>query len=831
MRTMSSTLRCLVAGSAIVVLSACSQTADVVMETPAPSGPAPVPMVDPARQAALQERLDAAEDALAAAQAALADAQAALTRTEPPLAGGSTPQQRQQALDAAREAVDELRTSLEAQPETDARRAATAALESVEGALTATQAALTAVESTLALAAAQADLAGVDAAAVDAEALRALESMETKVNEALAAVAAARTALEADPDPDVSAVLAQAQVTLGTAQASLVPVLRRELAMLPPLVLTQAQAAWTQARAGTAAAREDVVAKQKALAAATTKDQREAAAGELDTAANEFLMARQEERTAAAAYLREARAALEAATTDEQRRLATDAVAKAEAAEYAVRAWPATRIAAAAAAERFGPPPSNIGDSEFNVRVTGTPRKMEDETTANPAAAIKSEAVPYAAGKTVISPAATGDGDEFPLRALTLRGDVRQSYEGIAEDSVADPDNPPKTAVVQSSTSIDGTLVDGSMIEAFHAHYQRRVEGSMQLTADGMVMKTGGLGTVFGDFKRNLDRSTSSGMDGQGGNTDDCSGSSYDQEDCPDFNRDNLTLSFGEPFADPDDEPNYYWASRLGLRANQPQPDSEGSDGRRLAARGAIGGYQVWLSNHAGRDDDDDEHRYLSYAAYGLFVFTDYIDEYVRPGRLQALHFGYDAFRDQAGMMTNNESPSIAATFKGRTMGMILHPRTTSVGSEREPHVGSFTRLRGDVTLHACIGSGGCTGGDIPSGSNRIKGSITNLQAHQNGIWGEYRTAQASLESVTLMEDDIEPEGHYSGEARAPDHPREWNSGEYKGAFYGPKDAMETAGWWRLEPDTAAQNDHVGAFGSFGACRTAAQGGCGAPSN
>ena len=87
-------------------------------------------------------------------------------------------------------------------------------------------------------------------------------------------------------------------------------------------------------------------------------------------------------------------------------------------------------------------------------------------------------------------------------------------------------------------------------------------------------------------------------------------------------------------------------------------------------------------------------------------MYTDYIDEYPRPGFLQGYHFGYDAFRDAATARTSDVSTSIAATFEGRTMGMILHPRSNSVASETAPHVGHFTRLRGDVTLNACIGAG-----------------------------------------------------------------------------------------------------------------------------
>ena len=68
------------------------------------------------------------------------------------------------------------------------------------------------------------------------------------------------------------------------------------------------------------------------------------------------------------------------------------------------------------------------------------------------------------------------------------------------------------------------------------------------------------------------------------------------------------------------------------------------------------------------------------------------------------------------------------------------------------------------------------------------------------------------------MEDDIEADGSYSGAADSW-QAGQWNQGEYSGALYGPTDKLETAGWWRLETDSAYQNRHLVAFGSFGACQ------------
>ena len=522
----------------------------------------------------------------------------------------------------------------------------------------------------------------------------------------------------------------------------------------------------------------------------------------------------------------------------------------------ALLAWAATRIAGDAGLAR---PPAILNDipeapavsvddrPPFTVRVSLTPREAEASTctvnTACPnrnALAIKTAATPYAAGKTVLSPDATGDGDWFALRTISMRGDVRHSYEGTTGDSAS---NRPKVPVVQRATTIEGTAVTGSGITAYQRHYQNPMTSSIRFTPDGMVFRTGGQGTVMSLFKHDLDRSSSRGRDGinQAGawgttaageaQSDDCSGAypAY----CFDFNRSDAEASFGAPYADPDGEPNYYWASRFGLAGNQPQPDPADSDGRRLAAHGAMGDLRVWVSNYGGSDAGamadsatDDADRYLSYAAYGLFVYTDYIDEYPRPGFLQGYHFGYDAFRDSANMRTDDVSTSIAATFEGRTMGMILHPRSNSVASETAPHVGHFTRLRGDVTLNACIGGSTCTGTGIPTQANRISGAIDNLQALENGVWQKYaflRHAAAAHAThaniaIRLVEDDIEADGSYSGAADSW-QAGQWNQGEYSGTLYGPRDKLETAGWWRLETDSAYQNRHLVAFGSFGACQ------------
>ncbi len=662
----------------------------------------------------------------------------------------------------------------------------------------------------------------------------ALSNAQAALTRAQDATKAARTARAA-----AETALAAAQAALEKAEAD----------------FQATAAAWTGA----------TTAEQKTADRNTARTARAAAQTALAAAETAFVNARKAERTAAAAeraaaadLTEKAAVALAAATTDEQRMTATAATATAStatmtatSAQAATLAWTATRIAGDAGLAR---PPDILNDipeapavsvddrSPFTVRVSLMPREAATGCTAlmrcpNPAAMdfIKTDATPYAAGKTVLSPSATGDGDWFALRTISMRGDIRHSYEGTTGDSAS---NRPKVPVVQRATTIDGTAVTGSGITAYQRHYQNPMTSSIRFTPDGMVFRTGGEGTVMSLFKHDLDRSSSRGRDGINqpgawnvGGSDDCSGA-YPAW-CFDFNRSDAEASFGAPYADPDGEPNYYWASRFGLAGNQPQPDPEDSDGRRLAAHGALGDLRVWLSNYGGLDAgamadsaSDDADRYLSYAAYGLFVYTDYIDEYPRPGFLQGFHFGYDAFRDAATARTSDISTSIAATFQGRTMGMILHPRSNSVGSETAPHVGHFTRLRGDVTLNACIGGSTCTGDGIPTQANRISGSIANLQALANGVWQKYAFLRHAVAAhathaniaIRLVEDDIEADGSYSGAADSW-QAGQWNQGEYSGALYGPTDQLETAGWWRLETDSAYQNRHLVAFGSFGACQ------------
>ena len=288
------------------------------------------------------------------------------------------------------------------------------------------------------------------------------------------------------------------------------------------------------------------------------------------------------------------------------------------------------------------------------------------------------------------------------------------------------------------------------------------------------------------------------------------------------------------------------------------------------------GTYEAFLSNHAGPSAGadgtlgtaDDEQRYLRYAAYGLLNYVDYNTHSVRPGRFQTFHYGFDAFDEDADTPTPAVPPvtdnSIAATFAGKTSGWVLLPvaRTgtwdTTRGVERLDNCGSagttkchanfidqLIRLRGDVSLTACIGGGGCSG-IAAADANEIEGSISNFEyAPQVGYWSDRNTsviheAWRTLHGKIDLAGTIAADGSYKGDvtpntayepttqnmdrdpymsdggARMSDA---WGEGEFEGAFYGPQDALETAGtWWVPAREDVPQ--YAGMAGSFGAACT-----------
>ena len=243
-----------------------------------------------------------------------------------------------------------------------------------------------------------------------------------------------------------------------------------------------------------------------------------------------------------------------------------------------------------------------------------------------------------------------------------------------------------------------------------------------------------------------------------------------------------------------------------------------------------LGVYNVWLSNYAGLDtgddaDDpsDDTQRYLDYAAYGLFNFLDYSTRGMNYARVQAFHFGYDAFGagNEPKDFHTDDGNSVEATFNGTTTGWMIR------GSLDEPgRIHDLIRLRGDVKLTATLGGG--------SSNGTVSGSMSNFEYLRHGIWTadtNFRflrndPAREDKAAVLLEAVNIEADGSFSGGVAkstktagvGPDA-HNYNDGTYGGAFYGPRELgeLEAAGHWNLPMHTAPQAGTGALLGSFGA--------------
>ena len=727
---------------------------------------------DPGELKEAEERAAAAEAARDAAKTALTDLQESLAR----LNVATTPEQRaavRTAVATAQRNLTEVQQELERQPNSAAKTAVTTALVEVNTALGRVSEALGATNTALGSGGGPVSFASMHTSLDRAQA--ALDTAQTELGKA-------RRALEANPDAALSTLLAQAQATLTIAQVSLVPLLREELAD-------------ARTRASEAAAERDA--------------------------------------------LRE---------------------------------------------EHVSPPlfgtivPRTLGAT---IAITRTPRTVPSDDgmtwVANPnALEIATDAVPYREGVTLLSRAGT---EEFPMREITFRGNIRQgSQRGRFS---ADADNQGRFPIVQGPLNTLGNVND---------HTKKPVISSIQLSEDGgLILKAGGSGVVFNEFQWDIRGTEADGPDGipgtYGGNPgnggevrvgdpviafhvamyrnageteeltvgapltqaqvdklngwadDNCSGVTFP---CWDGNMRDLTIDFGTPSPDPDGEAGYYWESLIPSSPDQPKPGAD--DAMHRWATGKVGNfvdpnrgngeyrgeYRLWLSNYAGLDlgeeaDDasDDAHRYLQYAAYGLFAFTDYLTSNRLPARLQGFHFGYDAFMNVNGMKTTDLDTPITATFAGRTAAMVMEPHSDRSQVER------LIRVRADVELNAVIG-----------GANTIRGEITNFWTPSGRSWSPY----APLERVELKNGTIEANGSYAGETDETGGPSHlWDDGKFGGNFYGPVSDLETAGWWYLLPrgytpptdgstvltgadarDYPGRPDfrYSGVFGSFGAACT-----------
>ncbi len=232
-----------------------------------------------------------------------------------------------------------------------------------------------------------------------------------------------------------------------------------------------------------------------------------------------------------------------------------------------------------------------------------------------------------------------------------------------------------------------------------------------------------------------------------------------------------------------------------------------------------LGTYEVWLSNHieldknleppTGAHPEDDDHRYLNYAAYGLFTYK--VDTETAPlaadriGRVQSMYFGYQAFEDEDGKRTRDISKTISGIFTGQTLATAIEASKT-------------TLLRGNVSLTVSIPE--------DSGTGSVSGTLSGFEEWVGDTnWKTYSVGGTAF-SVTLGSANIEPNGSYSGTATGAPTTDLGRSGvgKYEGNFYGPRtdaDDLETAGSWDVGPGSTQRGAEAGAtriiVGSFGA--------------
>ena len=304
----------------------------------------------------------------------------------------------------------------------------------------------------------------------------------------------------------------------------------------------------------------------------------------------------------------------------------------------------------------------------------------------------------------------------------------------------------------------------------------------------------------------------------------------------------------------------FYWRSLVPLDDTQkPGGSNYAGDGEHTLPVGSrsLGTYEVWLSNHIGVDANiepavagargvecpgnsglsgtyngacpiDDDNFYLNYAAYGLFVFTTDPDIYnVRnayPGRVQSMHFGYEAFGTGNGQSTTNiDKAIISGTFQGQT---IAYAFKGDLAVAKDPANTSKTLptklLRGDVVLTVTIPK--------TSGTGSLTGEMKNFEEwFGNRIWQPYTEPGANFK-VTLNDGessagavDIGTDGSFRGVATATPAAGLNSAGEgyFYGNFYGPRTSagLEAAGSWEVGVhdggSRSESNYHI--LGSFGA--------------
>ncbi len=515
-----------------------------------------------------------------------------------------------------------------------------------------------------------------------------------------------------------------------------------------------------------------------------------------------------------------------------------------------------------------GPPPNAVFERFPRAKDDGTAIPASDRLS------IRTDAVMHSAGKTVFSADGTGVTEELPMRSLTIRSAGSPGKNGNWALQGRD-----HTPTVLSNT--DGVL-----------NY------SVQITSSGLVYKAGGT-AIYYDFQRRFnvgdtaDEWYGRGPDGVRGTADDgtndgvwdgCFTISGATADCTNWIHDDIEITFGRP-SDANGLNAFFWRTRIplpeGTSPNDPNIQKKVADHGLIPDPLDLGAYRLWISNFGGvdrglepsdgsRHPGDDEDRFLQYAAYGVFMYTDLFVSTRDTARQQGFHFGYDTFADREGLRTTDieEGSTVEATFRGATMGVQSLQTAGDVNGD-----GDFDRddrnnfrqqanqneVRGDIVLKARIGSG----------ANKISGEISNVEVlGDDGLWVTFGAVMDApgqrngRQRLVLTGKDfperagsggypvdyaaygatINADGSYEGAVYLQE--KNTNNGEwgargwefdpyyssypssnsiFGGTIYGPRDGnfenIETAGYWFLQGDRR-RSAWGGIMGSFGAVRT-----------
>ena len=778
---------------AMLLLAACSSSS---------------PVVSSERLAAANERADAAEARLADLRESLAAAQAALAQG----AGGEQRTAARAAVSDARGDLAKVRTDLAAQPASAAKTAAEAALAAVDTALARTAEAL----------------AATDPAAVSGPGWFTsadVRAMHTSLDEALIALDGALAALEAALNVATSALrtlLAQAQAVLSTAQVSLIPLLREELA--------EAEAAAQRARA-------DAYGPLVSLAQALEPR----APGFVPRGGAEITRTPRDAekplhiRTEAVAFVAGKRLGSPGGGLVPTDELPLRAVTLRAVGPHRLEIQGDDFVSKGYFRERSPP----FYDWSVDGRKVGVVTSSLRLSAAGPTLKFGGVGVIYHDNQRRFDLGANQDS------WMVAGPDGKAGDAGATPGAIMTAAHAADLGLASASgvlTAAQATALIGYALDTPSRFGADRKQGDASAGAGAIMTAAHAADLELSEPAGALDAAQAAMLVGYAADnppwedrirrwrSDYCWGE--DLSLCADWNHDDLAIAFGAPSQSPHGEPAYYWKARVPLteaQRGQRLPDRmRNADGRPEE----LGTYELWLSNYGGLDrganaDDagDDTHRYLEYAAYGLFMFFDNVKSAPSFSRPQAFALGYDAFRDADGVRTTDVSTSIAATFQGHTMAREL----VNSGAQDEITLNRALPLRGEVTLNACIGGSGCTGDGIPATANRISGMISGLEElRHDGEWISYLPAAGG---IPMAEGAIAADGSFGGQL---DHPRtaggapntrqfdanispgSANNSSYGGNLYGPRDGLEAAGWWHMQV-TAPHTPSGALIGSFGA--------------